>query len=122
MRDRDWVELYFLMMHTNKYKVRDETKRMYRANVKRCYDRLAKPLTEDFRTLGDPADDEAMFEYGIDPRLSDYTDAELEDFFRDQEVHNTSPYDCSGKMCTSWIVWKRTPVGVAFVHRKHLDV
>ena len=122
MRDSDWSELYYELMRAAKEKVRADTKRQYRAIAKYCHDPLAKPLTEAPRTRQDPDDWESMTEYGIDPGLSDYTDDELREFFAEQEIRILSPYDCTGKVFTRWITWKRTPVGVSWIHRKGLDV
>lgn len=122
MRDRDWSELYYELMRVAKAKVRADTKRQYRAKAKCFHDPLAKPLTEASRTRQDPNDWESMTEYGIDPGLSDYTDDELREFFEEQEICILSPYDCTGKVFTRWISWSRTPAGVAFIHRKGLDV
>lgn len=84
-------------------------------------DPLAKPLTAEERVCVHE-DGEGVTYYGICPEYADCSDEELEKIARDCEVHNTSPYDCSGKLCTSWITWKRTPSGVSFVHRMRLDV
>lgn len=123
MRDKDWSELYYSLLRAAKDKVRADTKREYRAKAKRFHDPLAKPLTEEPRTWYDPERDyESMSEYGIDPSLSDMTDDELREYFEEQEIHINSPYDCTGKIFTRWISWKRTPAGVSWVHRKGLDV
>lgn len=51
-----------------------------------------------------------------------YDDEELNDVCKELEMHSNSPYDCTGKPCTAWIDWKRTPAGIVFIHCIQLDV
>ena len=122
MKTKDWLRMYFELIHHNKSALDPYNKFYYRAMAKAGDDPLAYPLTAKTRFWSAPDDYEGVTEYGIETSLLYAEDWEIEEFVRSLEVHNTSPYDCSGKLCTSWITWKRTPVGVAIVHRKTLDV
>jgi len=100
----------------------DSHKRMIRTALKSRNDPLQKPLLKEWRCYYPENDYESMYEYGIVPLDDDATEEDIEEIVRDLERHNTTPYDCSGRLCTSWISWKRTPVGLAIVHRLTLDV
>lgn len=97
-------------------------KRRCRRKIQFVHDPLALPLTKAPRCWSAPDDYEGGFEFWIDPSLLDATDEEIEEYMDELEEHNNTPYDCSGKLCTSWISWSRTPSGVAIIHRKDLDV
>lgn len=98
----------------------DNYKRCIRAEMKSCCDSLSKTLMEEERCRYSE-DGESVTYYGI---VRDYgeTDEEIQEWIDEMEVHNTSPYDCSGKLCTAWISWKRTPSGISVVHHMVLDV
>ena len=65
---------------------------------------------------------ESVYEFWIEESY-DRTDAELNEYCDEMEVHNCTPYDCSGLMCTSYITWHRNKSGlISFVHKKNLDV
>lgn len=89
---------------------------------KRRVDRLEKSISEDWREIvhGDGID--ATVSYYRIFKYSGEPEEEIREFIRDMEVHNNSPYDCSGKLCTMWIDWKVTPAGLAVVHHMCLDV
>ena len=92
---------------------------------KRTYNKGAK---QDLGGLRDcvhfmyDEDGEGVTEFWLED-LKDWTDAEIREYMKEQEVHNYTPYDCSGKLCTMYISFHRNPSGlVSFVHCKTLDV
>ena len=99
----------------------DNYKRRIRAATKSFRDPLEKSLMNEERYYYPPNNWESVYEYGI-ATCDDETDEEIDAWVRGMERHNASLYDCSGKLCTSWISWKRTPVGIAIVHAMTLDV
>ena len=117
MITKDFVKLYYQFL-LDGFKPSPHLKRQIRYDSQRGYDPLAKSLREESRFLY-RHDGESMYEYGLAKWL-DWTDDDIQRAVRDMERH--SVYDCSGKMCTRWISWKRTPAGVAIVHAMVLDV
>ena len=120
MKTKDWLRMYFELIHHNKSALDPYNKRHYRAMAKSGDDPLTYPLTVKTRFWAAADDYEGVTEYGIETSLIDAGDDEIKKFINSLEIH--SAYGCSGKLVTSWISWKRTPVGVAIVHRKTLDV
>ena len=85
-------------------------------------DRLAKPLTEEWRRIC-CHDGETVFEYRIFPGdWSETLDEEIEEIVRSMEVRICSPYDCTGKLFTHYLEWKRVEAGLCVVHCLGLDV
>ena len=121
MTRRNEIELYYEIMREG-FTPTPNHKRLVRSYMKSGSDSLGKSLREEWRCYYPKNDYESMYEYGICELNDNDTDEDIEDFVRSLERHNTSPYDCSGKMCTHWITWKRTPVGLAIVHYMVLDV
>ena len=85
-------------------------------------DPLAKSLSDEWRHRA--CEDG---EHGVDYTFiedSGETDDEIRDYIESEvgypEIH--SPYDCTGKPFTTSIHWKRTPGGIALIHRWALDV
>lgn len=117
MITKDYIELYYKLLRVG-FKPTPGLKRAIRRSLKPCADPLAKSLREDSRFYY-REDGESMYEYGLADWLH-WTDDDIQRAVRDMERH--SAYDCSGKMCTRWISWKRTPAGVAIVHAMVLDV
>lgn len=97
-------------------------KRRARRDSRRGEDCLAKPLTEDWRRVVH-ADGEGVTEFRIFPGdWSDMSDEEISGELRGLERHNHSQYDCSGKLCTAWLTWKRVGAGLSVCHCMVLDV
>lgn len=97
-------------------------KRRIREESRCGEDRLAKPLTEEWRRIGHE-DGESVTEYRIFPGdYSDMTDEEIHEELRWLERHNYSQYDCTGKLCTAWLTWKRVKAGLSVCHCMVLDV
>lgn len=119
MITKDFVKMYYDFLREG-FEPTPNLKRQIRYDLKSCHDPLAKSLREESRFYY-RKDGESMYEYGLADWL-DWTDEEIKDAVNAMERHNSSAYDCSGKMCTRWISWKRTPVGVAIVHAMTLDV
>ena len=88
-----------------------------------------KPTKVDFGGLRDnphylvpESNYESVYEFWIEED-DGRTDAELQEYCDEMEVHNYTPYDCSGLMCTCYISWYRNKSGlISFVHKKNLDV
>lgn len=120
MITKSFVKMYYDFLRDG-FEPTPQLKRQIRYDLKSCHDPLKKSLREESRFYYPPNDYEAMYEYGFADWL-DWTDEEIKEAVNAMERHNTTPYDCSGKMCTCWISWKRTPVGVAIVHKLTLDV
>jgi len=81
------------------------------------------PLAESLRKLPRKHIDEGgecCTEYRIvtDPM----TDEEAQDLCDSMRYNINSPYDCTGRIFTAWISWKRVPCGIAIIHRMGLDV
>ena len=121
MTRRNEIELYYEIMREG-FTPPPSHKRLIRSYMKSGSDPLEKSLREEWRSYCPENDYETMYEYGILELCEADTDEDIEDYVKSLEVHNTSPYDCSGKMCTRWISWRRTPVGLAIVHKLCLDV
>ena len=119
MLTKNDIKLYYEFIREG-FNPTPDWKRQVRRSLKTRGDPLAKSLREDSRFYY-REDGESMYEYGLADWLH-WTDEEIKRAVRDMERHNTTPYDCSGKMCTCWISWKRTPAGVAIVHAMVLDV
>lgn len=117
MLTNDYIKLYYEFLRDG-FKPTPDLKRQVRRSLKTCDDPLAKSLREESRFYYQE-DGESMYEYGLANWLH-WKDDDIQRAVRDMERH--SAYDCSGKMCTRWISWKRTPVGVAIVHAMVLDV
>lgn len=99
-----------------------EIKRRVRRDSRCGVDRLAKPLTEEWRRIA-REDGESVTEYRIFPGdWSDMTDEEIYEELRWLERHNYSQYDCTGKLCTAWLTWKRVKAGLSVCHCMVLDV
>ena len=86
-------------------------------------DPLAKPMTQEFRTLFD--EEGGYTEYGIvEEDGTETTDEEIEEYIEKciklQEIN--SPYDCTGQHFTRWVDYKRTPAGIAIVHSVGMDI
>lgn len=65
---------------------------------------------------------ESVWEFWIEDK-GNLTDEELQEYIDEMEVHNNTPYDCSGLLCTAWIQFHRNPSGlVSFIHKRNLDV
>ena len=97
-------------------------KRHIRKDSRKGVDRLEKPLTQGWWHVY-PNDGETVLEFRIFPGdWDDMLDEEIEEDVRSLEVHNLSPYDCSGKLCTAWLTWKRVEAGLSVVHCLALDV
>lgn len=118
---QDWeIELYFMEKRKGEFEISDTVKRNVRAYLNRGYDPLEKPITKESRARGGN-DGESITFYWVDAEMRG-SDAEIEKAISDLEIHNGSPYDCSGRLCTLWIIWKRCPAGVAIVHHMALDI
>jgi hypothetical protein len=97
-------------------------KRRVRRDSRCGEDRLAKPLTEEWRSVF-RADGESVTEFRIIPGdWSDMSDEELDAEIRKIEQHSYSQYDCTGKLCTAWLTWKRVGAGLSVCHCMVLDV
>lgn len=100
----------------------DRMKQRIRWDSRKGVDRLAKPITEAWRCVNH-RDGEGCTEARIfTGNWDDMTDEEIDFEMRQMEVHNYSPYDCSGKLCTAWLTWKRIPLGISVVHCYCLDI
>lgn len=119
MLTNDYIKLYYEFLRDG-FEPTPDLKRQVRRSLKTCDDPLAKSLREESRFYY-KNDGESMYEYGLANWLH-WKDDDIQRAVRDMERHNTTPYDCSGKMCTCWISWKRTKAGVAIVHYMTLDV
>ena len=131
LRER-WEDLLWFERMVRLYKedgkalnLSDKIARMKRRirEESRCgEDRLAKPLTEEWRRIG-REDGESVTEYRIFPGdWSDTSDEEIHKELRWLERHNYSQYDCTGKLCTAWLTWKRVKAGLSVCHCMVLDV
>lgn len=121
MTRRNEIELYYKIIKEG-FTPPPSHKRLIRSYQKSGSDPLEKPLREAWRCYYPESDYESMYEYGICKLYDGDTDEDIKEYVKSLERHNTTPYDCSGKMVTCWITWKRTPVGLAIVHRMTLDV
>lgn len=85
-------------------------------------DPIEFPLTSNFRKHWDVDDDPSYTEYGILADMGD--DEDVEQYIRDVVYipEWSSPYDCTGRPFTMWCHWKRTPAGIAVVHRVCYDI
>ena len=85
-------------------------------------DPLGKPMTDDWRHRYNE-DGEGGVDYILVKDCGE-TDEEIEDFVMCTVGYPpiNSPYDCTGRRFTWGIDWKRTPSGIAIVHRWGLDV
>ena len=93
-----------------------------RRNSRKGEDPLGKTISEDWRRVYGH-DGETVLEYRIYPgNWDDVLDEEIEDEVRPLERHNLSPYDCTGKLCTAWLTWKRVKAGLSVCHCLCLDV
>lgn len=100
----------------------EHKKHHIRRDSRKGVDRLAKPITEAWRCVNH-RDGEGCTEARIfTGNWDDMTDEEIDFEMRQMEVHNYSPYDCSGKLCTAWLSWKRIPLGISVVHCYRLDI
>lgn len=97
-------------------------KRRIREESRCGEDALAEPLTEDWRCIVH-ADGEGVTEFRIYPgNWDEMTDEEIAEEMRGLERHNYSQYDCSGKLCTIWLTWKRVKAGLSVCHCMCLDI
>ena len=79
-------------------------------------------LRDNSHFLVPDSDYESSYEFWIE-EANGRTDEELNEYCDEMEVHNYTPYDCSGLMCTCYISWYRNKSGlISFVHKKNLDV
>jgi len=79
-------------------------------------------LSDNPHYLVPDSDYESSYEFWIE-EANGRTDEELNEYCDEMEVHNCTPYDCSGLMCTAYITWYRNKSGlISFVHKKNLDV
>ena len=93
-----------------------------RRNSRNGVDILEKPLTQEWRRVC-RHDGETVLEFRIYPGdWEDALDEEIEEEVRSLERHNLSPYDCTGKLFTAWLTWKRVEAGLSVVHCLALDV
>lgn len=100
----------------------DRMKQRIRWDSRLGNDPLEKPLTQEWRRVY-RNDGETVLEYRIYPgNWDDVLDEEIEEELRPLEVHNFSQYDCTGKLCTAWLTWKRVKAGLSVCHCLCLDV
>lgn len=85
-------------------------------------DPLEKPMSKEWRHRYDE-DGEGGVDYIFVEDCGE-TDEEIEDFVMYSVGYPPicSPYDCTGRRFTCGVDWKRTPGGIAIVHRWALDV
>ena len=50
------------------------------------------------------------------------TDEEIEEYCDSLVMRINSPYDCTGKLFTQYITWKRTSMGIRIIHAWGRDV
>ena len=71
-------------------------------------------------------DEESSVEYGFLPFDwdNDMVKEDVEEWLSENmEIHNYSPYDCTGKLFTKWIDWHVNPDNsISFIHRMGLDI
>lgn len=87
----------------------------------RC-DSLSRSLREEPRFCYPYEDGETVIEYGFLPGDNNYTEEDLKEIIDDMWMEINSPYDCTGKWFSISIRFKKTPVGIAYVHKKGMDV
>lgn len=105
-------------------KIRDEMRRIDR-NYR---DQLAKPLTEEWRTIID--DDEDIATSGYHYRIlkvenpDDWTNGDIEDYIMSAVGYPPiyEPWDCTGKRFTDWVSWSKQPAGIVMVLRWGTDL
>lgn len=97
-------------------------KRALRRRLKTRVDRLATPITEEWRGVNHH-DYDGYTEGRIFPGdWSDMTDEEIDDLVREREIRISYPWDCTGLPFTVCLEWKRIPIGISVVHSVGLDV
>lgn len=113
-------------MSIKRYKNKDQKERALMQNIlKRTNKRrpkTIKSLSEKPHYLVPESNYESIYEFWIE-EAGDRTDEELQEYCDEMEVHNNTPYDCSGFWCTCYISWYRNKSGlISFVHKQNLDV
>lgn len=116
-------------MSIRRYKNKDQKELANRALMQNIIKRANKRRPKTIKSLSDEphylvpeSNYESVYEFWIE-EANDRTDEELQEYCDEMEVHNCTPYDCSGLMCTTYITWYRNKSGlVSFIHKKCLDV
>ena len=117
-------------MSIKRYKNKDQKELANRALMQNILKRAnkrrpkiaVKSLSDEPHYLVPESNYESVYEFWIE-EAQGRTDEELQEYCDEMEVHNNTPYDCSGFMCTCYISWYRNKSGlISFVHKKNLDV
>lgn len=116
-------------MSIRRYKNKDQKELTNRALMQNILKRANKRRPKTIKSLSDtphylvPENNyETVYEFWIE-EAQGRTDEELQEYCDEMEVHNNTPYDCSGLWCTCYISWYRNKSGlISFVHKQNLDV
>lgn len=100
-------------------------RRMWKKCKKTSAPRPVPSLLDAPHTYCSDDDWESYIEFGFLPDYTrTYSDEEVEDWIDDRmRMVINSPYDCTGKLFSAWIDWRRNPTGlISYRHCIGIDV
>ena len=119
--DKDEIRLLYELKLKYGCEIPKTIKRRMRREWARSTDKLEESIQENWRRLYPREDGEYWYDYCIFEDGGE-SDEKIQQYVDSLQVHNYTPYDCSGKPVTRWLHWKRVAAGIVIIHELALDI